>query len=244
MGLLKIARLQRADIASSPPHAAVAEYDRPISSRHPITADIRTHRRGATTLCRNPVRGAQQSVPGLDTLLLSACRRYATTASIPTQYQRRAYGVRGISPTQHQRRAHSVRSISLTQHQRRAHSVRSISPTQRQRRANGASETRYCIITPSARRDSGGRMGHRRSSITRRFADALLPQRRSMTARAVTSSVTPRQRRGTSADADAPRTRRWHSPAHLFENSVHLSHSFRIESGSRLVTASRSSGRA
>ena len=62
-------------------------------------------------------------------------------------------------------------------------------PTQHQRRAYGASETRYCIITPSARRDSGGRMGHRRSSITRRFGDALLLQRRSMTARAVTSSV-------------------------------------------------------
>ena len=37
------------------------------------------HRRGATALCRNPVRGAQRSVPGLDTPLLSACRRYATT---------------------------------------------------------------------------------------------------------------------------------------------------------------------
>ena len=121
MGLLKIARLQRADIASSPPH------------RH----HHRTHRRGATTLCHNPVRGAQQSVPGLDTPLLSACRRYATTASIPTQHQRRAYG---------------------------------------------ASETRYCIITPSARRTSGGRMGHWRATITRRFGDALLPQRRSMTA--------------------------------------------------------------
>ena len=63
MGLLKIARLQRADIASSPPH------------RH----HHRTHRRGATTLCHNPVRGAQHSVPGLNTPLLSACRRYATT---------------------------------------------------------------------------------------------------------------------------------------------------------------------
>ena len=62
-------------------------------------------------------------------------------------------------------------------------------PTQHQRRAYGASETRYCIITPFARRDSGGRMGHRRPTITRRFGDALLPQRRSMTARAVTSSV-------------------------------------------------------
>ena len=38
-----------------------------------------THRRGATALCHNPVRGAQRSVPGLDTPLLSACRRYATT---------------------------------------------------------------------------------------------------------------------------------------------------------------------
>ena len=154
------------------------------ASRHPITPTSspspphrhhhRTHRRGATTLCHNPVRGAQRSVPGLDTPLLSACRRYATTANIPTQHQRRAYGVRSISPTQHQRIAHSVRSISLTQHQRRAY---------------GASETRYCIITPFARRDSGGRMGHRRPTITRRFGDALLLQRQSMTARAVTSSV-------------------------------------------------------
>ena len=99
MGLLKIARLQRADIASSPPH------------RH----HHRTHRRGATTLCHNPVRGAQQSVPGLDTPLLSACRRYATTASIPTQ---------------HQRRAHSVRSISLT--------LPSVEPTARRRRATAS----------------------------------------------------------------------------------------------------------
>ena len=60
---------------------------------------------------------------------------------------------------------------------------------QHQRRAYGASETRYCIITPFARRDSGGRMGHRRPTITRRFGDALLLQRQSMTARAVTSSV-------------------------------------------------------
>ncbi len=148
MGLLKIARLQRADIASSPPRAAVAEYDRASGhaiphhriaqqsrsmtapSPHHITTDIRTHRRGATTLCRNPVRGAQQSVPGLDTPLLSACRRYATTASIPTQHQRRAYGVRSISPTQHQRIAHSVRSISLT--------LPSVEPTARRRRATAS----------------------------------------------------------------------------------------------------------
>ena len=133
MGLLKIARLQRAHIASSPPRAAVAEYDRASghaiphhrltqqwrsmtapSPRH-ITTDIRTHRRGATTPCHNPVRGAQRSVPGLDTPLLTACRRYATTASIPTQ---------------HQRRAHSVRSISLT--------LPSVEPTARRRRATAS----------------------------------------------------------------------------------------------------------
>ena len=78
-------------------------------------------------------------------------------------------------------------------------------PTQHQRRAYGASETRYCIITPFARCDSGGRMGHRRPTITRRFGDALLLQRRSMTARAVTSSVN-RQRRGHAHAADAPRS--------------------------------------
>ena len=121
MGLLKIARLQRADIASSPPRAIPSP---PHRHHH------RTHRRGATTLCHNPVRGAQRSVPGLDTPLLTACRRYATTASIPTQHQRRAYGVRSISPTQHQRIAHSVRSISLT--------LPSVEPTARRRRATAS----------------------------------------------------------------------------------------------------------
>ena len=88
MGLLKIARLQRADIASSPPH------------RH----HHRTHRRGATTLCHNPVRGAQRSVPGLDTPLLSACRRYATT---PEQESDRASGHAFSYPRQ--RRGHTHR---------------------------------------------------------------------------------------------------------------------------------------
>ena len=56
-----------------------------LQSRSPTARAVtspphhRTHRRGATALCRNPVRGAQRSVPGLDTPLLSACRRYATT---------------------------------------------------------------------------------------------------------------------------------------------------------------------
>ena len=150
-------------------------------------------------------------------------------------------------------------------------------------------------------------MGHRRSTITRRFGDALLLQRQSMTARAVTSSVnrdeshnslflsnrssavasaiglhlpknrptsdctngaihrhrqktaeerlymlargwlaypvtpvahattaeerlymlTPTASGDISQHRCAAERRRWHSPAHLFENSVHLSHSFR-----------------
>ena len=70
-----------------------------------------------------------------------------------------------------------------------------------------------------------------------------------MTARAVTSSVNPRQRPGTSADADAPRTRRrWHTPAlHLQRHrpAVHISSSSLpgrcpglTESGSALRTSS------
>ena len=34
------------------------------------------------------------------------------------------------------------------------------------------------LVTPSARRDSGGRMGHRRDTISMRFGDALLPPSR------------------------------------------------------------------
>ena len=65
----------------SPPRAVVAESDRAIPSppshhRHPITADIRTHRRGATALCHNPVRGACRDSTHP---LLTALRRCATT---------------------------------------------------------------------------------------------------------------------------------------------------------------------
>ena len=67
MGLLKIARLQRADIASSPPH------------RH----HHRTHRRGATTLCHNPVRERSRACRDSTCPLQSACRRYATTGAHP-----------------------------------------------------------------------------------------------------------------------------------------------------------------
>ena len=69
-----------------------------------------------------------------------------------------------------------------------------------------------------------------------------------MTARAVTSSVNPRQRRGHPHDADAPRTRRrWHTPAlHLQRHrpAVHISSSSLpgrcpglTESGSALRTS-------
>ena len=71
-----------------------------LQSRSPTARAVsspphhRTHRRGATALCRNPVRGAQRSVPGLDTPLLSACRRYATT---PEPESDRASGL--VTPT-------------------------------------------------------------------------------------------------------------------------------------------------
>ena len=42
---------------------AATPRPRERSRHHIISADIRTHRRGATALCHNPVRGAQRSVP-------------------------------------------------------------------------------------------------------------------------------------------------------------------------------------
>ena len=64
-------------------HPTMPEQSRRTPTARAVTPPhhphIRTHRRGATALCHNPVRGAQRSVPGLDTPLLSACRRYATT---------------------------------------------------------------------------------------------------------------------------------------------------------------------
>ena len=103
MGLLKIARLQRADIASSPPRAIPSP---------PTSALIVAERRHSAV-----TRYAERSGACRDSThpLLTACRRYATTASIPTQ---------------HQRRAHSVRSISLT--------LPSVEPTARRRRATAS----------------------------------------------------------------------------------------------------------
>ena len=90
---------------------------------------------------------------------------------------------------------------------------------------------------------SGGRMGSQ-PTHPQRFGDALLPHQPdralltssplavvpNLTARAVTPSVNPRQRRGhTHRRTCAAERRHRHSPAHLFENSVHLSHSFRIQ---------------
>ena len=65
--------------------------------------------------------------------------------------------------------------------------------------ATGASEMRYSLETPSVRSAAEDAWGYCRHTLSRRFGDALLLQRRSLTARAVTSSVNPRQRRGTSA---------------------------------------------
>ena len=58
------------------------------------------------------------------------------------------------------------------------------------------------LVTPSARRDSGGRMGHRRDTISMRFGDALLrrPRKRSRL------QLTPDRVGGTRTDAYAPRS--------------------------------------
>ena len=94
---LIVAERRHSDITRYAEHsAACRDLTRPccrraggtplLQSRSPTARAVsspphhrRTHRRGATALCRNPVRGAQRSVPGLNTPLLSACRRYATT---------------------------------------------------------------------------------------------------------------------------------------------------------------------
>ena len=58
------------------------------------------------------------------------------------------------------------------------------------------------LVTPSARSDSGGRMGHRPPSIYMRFGDALLrrPRKRSRL------QLTPDRVGGTRTDAYAPRS--------------------------------------
>ena len=62
--------------------------------------------------------------------------------------------------------------------------------------ANGASEMRYSLETPFVRSAAEDAWGYCRHTLSRRFGDALLLQRRSLTARAVSPSVNPRQRRG------------------------------------------------
>ena len=108
-------------------------------------------------------------MPGLDTPLLSACRRYATT---PEPESDRASGHVTPSP-----------------------------PTS----ALIVAERRHSAITRYAERSATCRDSTR--PCCRRAGGTPLLQSRSPTARAVTSSVNPRQRRGTSADADAPQTR-------------------------------------
>ena len=81
-------------------------------SRHP-PHHRHTHRRGATALCHNPVRGAQRSVPGLNTPLLSACRRYATT---PEPESDRASGLVFSNPRQ--RRGYTHRRTCAAERRR------------------------------------------------------------------------------------------------------------------------------
>ena len=92
-------------------------------------------------------------------------------------------------------------------------------------------------------------MGLQTPHTTQRFGDALLPHQPDPTARAVTLSVNPRQRRGhTRRHTCAAERRRWHTPAlHLQRHrpAVHISSSSLpgrcpglTESGSALRTSS------
>ena len=140
-----------------------------------ITASRRhnhTHRRGATALCRNPVRGAQRSVPGLDTPLLTACRRYATT---PEPESDRASGP-------HLRHSPPPRSRSSASPPTSAHIV---------------AERRHSAITRYAERSAACRDLTR--PCCRRAGGTPLLQSRSPTARAVSPSVNPRRCRGAHA---------------------------------------------
>ena len=98
--------------------------------------------------------------------------------------------------------------------------------------ANGASEMRYSLETPFVRSAAEDAWGYRRpthpSALRRCATSPSSPTRPRERSRL---QLPPDSVGGTRIDTDAPRTRRrWHSPAHLFENSVLLSHSFRIES--------------
>ena len=113
---------------------------------------------------------AERSVPGLDTPLLSECRRYATTPE--AEYDRASGLVTTSSPHTSAPIVAERRHSAITQYAERSATCRD--------------STRPCC------RSAGG---------------TPLLQSRNPTARAVTLSVNPRQRRGTSADADAPQTR-------------------------------------
>ena len=122
--------------------------------------------------------------------------------------------------------------------------------------AHSASQMRYSLETPFVRSAAEDAWGHSRPTPSALRRCATPPPARPRSADLIASrssgGVRPRQRSrlqltpdsvgGTRTDADAPRSAAadtlQHTPAHLFENSVHLSHSFRIESGSRLITAS------
>ena len=97
----------------------------------------------------------------------------------------------------------------------------------RQRRIGDALFFRNPIRTERSGERMGSQPTHTLSASEMRY----FPTISDPTARAVAPSVNPRQRRGhTHRRRCAAERRRRHTLAHLFENSVHLSHSFRIES--------------
>ena len=94
--------------------------------------------------------------------------------------------------------------------------------------------TRYSLETPFVRSAAEDAWGHSRptpSALRRCATPPPSPPRPRERSRL---QLTPDSVGGTRIDADAPRSAAadalMHTPAHLFENSVHLSHSFRIES--------------
>ena len=147
-------------------------------------------------------------------------------------------------PHSHRRPVSHYHRRPVSHYRRRAasHSPTSLPP------ANGASEMRYSLETPFVRSAAEDAWGYRRPTHPALRRCATSPPARPRSADLIASrssgGVRPRQRSrlqltpdsvgGTRTDADASRSAAAdtlrHTPAHLFENSVHLSHSFRIES--------------
>ena len=134
-----------------------------------------THRRGATALCRNPVRGAQR-----------AGTRHAPAVGVP---EVRHYSRAGVRPRERSRHPHITTHI--------------------------VAERRHSAVTQYAERSAACRDSTH--PCCRRAGGTPLLQSRSPTARAVTPSVNPRQRRGHThrrrCAADAPPLTRQGQPS-------------------------------